>query len=148
MPYLRPFSISTCTSELDTYDLSKLQTSVSIPQYASSLSALNYSSPNSFLPCRWLPPSHSWAATMNNSPSTPSASPRPTANHAAFHPFSIGSRRCLGQSLAYLEMRLILARLFWTFDIEQDGEPWAWKEQKTWILWEKKALNVRIRRKA
>jgi hypothetical protein len=45
-------------------------------------------------------------------------------------------------------MRLILARLLWKFDIEQDGKPWAWEEQKTWILWEKKPLNVRIRKRA
>lgn len=124
------------------------QTSVSVPQYAVSLSALNYSSPTAFLPFRWLPTSHSWAATLTSTPSTPSSSPRPTANQAAFHPFSMGNRRCIGQSLAYLEMRLVLARLLWTFDIEQDGEAWAWGEQKTWILWEKKPLNVRLRKRA
>ncbi len=154
VPRRRPFSLFLHFSLLSPVLRTRIlpmpepQTSVAIPQYASSLSALNYSSPTEFLPCRWLPPSHSWAATLISSPYTPASPPRPTANQAAFHPFSIGNRRCLGQSLAYLEMRLILARLLWKFDIEQDGKPWAWEEQKTWILWEKKPLNVRIRKRA
>lgn len=82
-----------------------------------------------------------------NTSSTPSSYIRPTANRAAFRPFSLGNRRCIGQNLAYLEMRLILARLLWAFDIAQDGEGWMWGDQKTWILWEKKPLNVQLRKR-
>ncbi|KAK1446466.1 hypothetical protein CCUS01_12431 [Colletotrichum cuscutae] len=52
-------------------------------------------------------------------------------NREAFQPFHIGSRNCLGRNLAYVEMRLILARLIWNFDIEidEDYKDWAKKQQ-------------------
>lgn len=66
----------------------------------------------------------------------------------AFNPFSLGPRRCLGRNLAYLEMQLVLAHLIWAFDfepVEDEEPPWSWEQQKSWILWEKKSLNVRIK---
>lgn len=45
-------------------------------------------------------------------------------------------------------MRLILARLLWHFELEQVGDGWKWEEQKSWILWEKKSLNVKVRLKS
>jgi hypothetical protein len=43
-------------------------------------------------------------------------------------------------------MRLILARLFFAFDIElaDAADLWDWGTQKTFIFWEKKPLNVRL----
>lgn len=107
------------------------QTFVSCPGYASNRSPLNFpSSPSTFLPTRWLPP--------HNSPNKVAAPP-------AFHPFSLGPRNCLGRNLAYLEMRLILAHLLWRFDLQAADEKWRWEEQRTWILWEKRPLKVRVR---
>lgn len=65
---------------------------------------------------------------------------------SAFQPFSIGRHSCIGQSLAYAEMRLILAKLFFVFDISlaDDGDVWDWGKQKTFIFWEKEPLNVRL----
>ena len=66
----------------------------------------------------------------------------------AFNPFSLGPRNCIGRNLAYLEMRLTLCYLLWTFDINAPGEQhWAWEEQKSWILWDKQPINVEIRRR-
>lgn len=112
-----------------------LQTFVSASGYSSNRSASNFpSKPETFAPTRWL--------------SGPSDSPTFNASLSlAFNPFSLGPRNCLGRNLAYLEMRLILARLLWTFDISQSGEGWQWEEQKTWILWEKKPLDVEIKRR-
>jgi hypothetical protein len=42
-------------------------------------------------------------------------------------------------------MRLILAHLLWHFDSEAVDKAWKWESQKTWILWEKKPLLVRIK---
>ena len=56
----------------------------------------------------------------------------------------MGPRSCIGQKLAWAETRLVLARLLWQFDIEgvDVGE---WAEQKTFTLWEKAPLLVRLR---
>ena len=67
-------------------------------------------------------------------------------NKAAFQPFGLGRHGCIGQTLAYAEMRLILARLLFAFDIElaDAADVWDWGTQKTFIFWEKKPLNVRL----
>lgn len=46
-------------------------------------------------------------------------------------------------SLAYMEMRLILARIIWNFDLSlcNDSHDWIGK-QRVFILWEKTPLNV------
>lgn len=59
-------------------------------------------------------------------------------NFAVMQPFSVGARNCIGKNLAYAEMRLILAKFLWNFDVEFDqakmGEGKAWLDQKTFIL--------------
>ncbi|KAF7539526.1 hypothetical protein G7054_g2049 [Neopestalotiopsis clavispora] len=62
---------------------------------------------------------------------------------AAFQPFHLGSRGCLGRNLAYLESRLILARLLWNFDIRIAEHSREWlNQQKVFNLWSKGPLNV------
>ena len=103
-------------------------TSVSASGFSSNRSAMNFpDSPALFDPSRW---------------QSESTSERPSS--LAFNPFSLGPRNCLGRNLAYLEMRLILSHLLWTFDIEAEGEIPIWEEQKSWILWEKRPLYVRL----
>ena len=57
----------------------------------------------------------------------------------AFNPFSLGPHNCPGQNLAWLELRLILARLVWRFDmaIPPGVELPRWEEQGIWWFWEK-----------
>ncbi len=57
-------------------------------------------------------------------------------------PFSIGPRMCIGVNLAYMEMRIILAKIVYSFD-------WALTEDFDWIkssklfqLWTKPKLSV------
>ncbi|CAN8095797.1 unnamed protein product [Discula destructiva] len=66
-------------------------------------------------------------------------------NREAFQPFVVGPRNCLGRNLAYAEMRLILARLLWNFDIElaDVNEKWIAK-QKIYNIWEKVPLRVHL----
>lgn len=47
-------------------------------------------------------------------------------------------------SLAYVEMKLILARVVWNFDMELDATSKDWANQKMFILWDKPALMVRL----
>jgi len=42
-------------------------------------------------------------------------------------------------------MRSILARVLWHFDLELCDESTNWAKQKVFILWDKPALNVRLR---
>lgn len=45
-------------------------------------------------------------------------------------------------SLAYAELRLIVCKFLWNFDLKLLPECDNWIKQNTYMLWEKKALNV------
>ncbi|KAH8884329.1 hypothetical protein GQ53DRAFT_662042 [Thozetella sp. PMI_491] len=48
-------------------------------------------------------------------------------------------------SLAWAEMRIILAHILWCFDIELQPESLGWIDrQKVFFLWEKPDLKLRI----
>lgn len=50
-------------------------------------------------------------------------------------------------SLAYAEMRLILAKVLWNFDLELVDKKHNWLgTQKVYSLWEKSALMVKMTR--
>ncbi|KAH8590694.1 cytochrome P450 [Bisporella sp. PMI_857] len=68
----------------------------------------------------------------------------PEAEQASILPFSTGPRSCIGKNLAWAEMRLIMARLVWAFDIEGSGKPLRWATQKTFLLVEKQPILVKI----
>lgn len=57
-------------------------------------------------------------------------------------PFNIGPRNCLGRNLAYAEMRLILARMIFNFDIELADPDFNWLDQKAYFLWSKLPLDA------
>ncbi|KAJ5090223.1 hypothetical protein N7532_008907 [Penicillium argentinense] len=67
-------------------------------------------------------------------------------NKEAFQPFSYGPRNCLGQHLANAEMRLIMTKLLWHFDLDLLEECRNWSVQKTYSLWSRPALNVALYR--
>ncbi|WYZ42535.1 hypothetical protein EsH8_VI_000234 [Colletotrichum jinshuiense] len=92
----------------------------------------NFTLPDSFIPERWLD------------------DPRFTGDKKeAFQPFSIGPRNCIGRNLAYAEMRLILARMIWNFDMRLAEESRGWDENsQVYTLWEKGPVNVFLTPKA
>ncbi|KAI0833908.1 cytochrome P450 ClCP1 [Hypoxylon sp. FL0890] len=64
----------------------------------------------------------------------------------AMQPFSIGPRNCIGRNLAYAEMRLILARIIYNFDMTIDDNSRAWiKDNQAYNLWHKPALNIYVK---
>ncbi|KAK2611702.1 hypothetical protein N8I77_005029 [Diaporthe amygdali] len=61
----------------------------------------------------------------------------------ALQPFSIGPRNCIGKNLANAEMRLILARLIWNFEIRATENLQKWyDDSEVYILWQKGPVNV------
>ncbi|RTE80145.1 hypothetical protein BHE90_005329 [Fusarium euwallaceae] len=105
-------------------------TSVGVAQYAAYRSAYNFADPSEFVPERWL-----------SSPPERYASDK----REVLRPFSYGPRNCLGKNLAYHELRLILASLLWTFDVSLEQSTSNWLDQKTYGIWEKQPLYVKLR---
>lgn len=99
-------------------------------QLAVHRSAANWTDPDVFVPERFL------------------GDPRYAGDkREALQPFSVGPRNCIGRNLAYVEMRLVLCRVLWNFDMEMvgsvDGKDWI--DQYIWAVWEKKPLMVRLK---
>ena len=64
---------------------------------------------------------------------------------AACQPLSLGTRNCIGKNLAYAEMRLILAKLLYHFDLSLgDNMEGDWFDQKSWAIRWKKPVNVKL----
>ncbi|MCJ1249217.1 hypothetical protein MMC30_006440 [Trapelia coarctata] len=103
-------------------------TSLGVPQWAASHSARNFRDPETFHPERWL--DHpDYAADKRN----------------ARQPFSYGPRNCIGRTLAYAEMRLLLANLVWHFDLELMKESEDWLDRNTiYTLWMRPELMVKL----
>ncbi|KAI0119131.1 cytochrome P450 [Daldinia grandis] len=101
---------------------------VSIPIYAASRSPRNWLQPESFIPERWTGEDPRFNDDKRD----------------ASQPFSFGPRNCIGRNLAYVEMKIIIARLVWHFDMENTTEG-DWIDQKVYMVWEKTALWVKLR---
>ena len=50
-------------------------------------------------------------------------------------------------SLAYVEMRIILARMVFNFDMELDQPEKDWADQECYVLWNKPKLMIRLKRR-
>ncbi|GKU05128.1 unnamed protein product [Fusarium langsethiae] len=102
-------------------------TVVSVPQLPAYNSSHNFKNPQEFVPERWLDD----PLYANDC-------------RAVLQPFSMGPRDCIGKNLAYVEMRLLLTRLLWKFDVEIMPESREWREQNIYLLWEKGSLQVKL----
>ncbi|PYI01805.1 cytochrome P450 [Aspergillus sclerotiicarbonarius CBS 121057] len=109
-------------------------TTVSVCQWASYRSESNFCDPDEFAPERWL--GEEGGKRFEGDVKS------------AFNPFSLGAHNCPGQNLAWLELRLILARLLWRYDlsIPPGVELPRWEEQGIWWFWDKKPTVVRFSR--
>lgn len=64
----------------------------------------------------------------------------------ASQPFSLGARGCLGKSLGWMEMRQILAKLLYNFDLELADPDLDWhRDSRMYTLWSKPHLHVKAR---
>jgi cytochrome P450 len=107
------------------------RTNISFSQWSAYRSPLNFSRPNEFIPERWLQSNR--ASQFSTDKNT-------------LQPFSFGPRNCIGKNLAYAELRLILSRMIWNFDLSfpREMQGYDWANQKTYVLVEKQPLKVRL----
>jgi cytochrome P450 len=103
-------------------------TIIHLPQYVAHHLESNFTRPEDFHPERFL-----GAKEFAND------------NYAVMQPFSVGPRNCIGRNLAYAEMRLILAKFLYNFDLELDPRTVDWADQNVSILWEKHPLLVKLK---
>ncbi|KAJ5936168.1 hypothetical protein N7454_005466 [Penicillium verhagenii] len=103
-------------------------TTVACHHYASYHSASNFTFPHDFLPERWLDESGRFAEDKKD----------------VLQPFSLGPRNCLGKNLAYCEIRIILCKLLFHFDLNLSPESANWTDQQVHFLWEKPRLMVTL----
>lgn len=92
-------------------------TSIFISIYSTVRSATNFAEPDTFIPECWLSPSNGSITFVKDS-------------KFALQPFSYGPRVCIGQHLAFAEMRLILVKLLWHFDLELSPEEFGWSRSR------------------
>lgn len=96
--------------------------------YTLHRSPLYFPEPNKFMPERWL--------DQNSS-----------QQRRAFHPFSTGSRSCIGKHLALQALRLALARILLEFDGRCEGMIADWPSvNKCYAVWEVPECFVQWRR--
>jgi len=107
-------------------------TSVGVNHFACYRDPHNFHRPAAFLPERWLP-------------GTRDQAPFDADSRAAVQPFSFGPRNCLGKNLAKAEMRLIVAKLLWQYDVKLVDEGGEWRGQhKVFGFWVKPPLLCEI----
>ncbi|KAI0395499.1 cytochrome P450 [Xylariaceae sp. FL0594] len=107
------------------------KTVVGVHHLSAYTSEVNFYRAREFLPERWLPES-------TTDPSSPFYHDR----REVHRPFSFGPRDCIGRKLAYHEMRLIMAKVLFHFDMRLDPSCDNWYEQRVFGIWEKPPLKV------
>ncbi|KUL88969.1 hypothetical protein ZTR_06124 [Talaromyces verruculosus] len=100
-------------------------TRVCVTQYSAFHAESNFKHADAFIPERWMCDS---AFDQDH--------------RDVMQPFSVGPRNCLGKNLAYHEMRLILSKVLWNFDLKLCKESENWTNQRSYTLWEKPPLMV------
>ncbi|KAF2836757.1 cytochrome P450 [Patellaria atrata CBS 101060] len=107
-------------------------TAVSVSTWCAQHSPENFKNPDSFIPERWISDEYK------------------SDQKGASRPFSLGPRGCIGKDLSYLEMRLVLARMIWNFDINSADKAEEWdpednmKNMKAYSTWQKPELKIRM----
>ncbi|KAG8158307.1 hypothetical protein KVR01_012068 [Diaporthe batatas] len=107
-------------------------TCVSVENFSLSYDTRYWEEPESFRPERWL------GAGLEHD------------NKMAHHPFSEGTRSCIGKNLAYLELRILLASLVFHFDwelVSTDIEDWN-SACQCFALWTMPELLVKLHPRA
>ncbi|CBF83049.1 protein CYP567E1 [Aspergillus nidulans FGSC A4] len=102
------------------------KTIVSTNPLAASMDPANFDTPWAFCPERWIRLSEK-------------------DQLEASQPFSMGSRSCLGRGLAWLELRLTLAKLYYRYDLKLVDDELDWhRDAAMHLLWVKPKLMTQV----
>lgn len=113
-------------------------TFVAVDIFSANTSSHNFVLPNHFIPERWLP--------EDPTDIKPKQEIFKNDKLDAVQTFSFGPRNCIGRNLAMMEIKLILVRLLWQFDIELEDESKDWIDRvKACGFFIKPKLMVRCR---
>ena len=96
-------------------------TNCGTPIYSIHRQEKYYREPQEYIPERWI----EGATCQTSTTSWSTTKEGVEIARRAFCPFSIGPRGCIGKSMAFMEMRLTIARMMFLFDIElanREGE--------------------------
>ncbi|KAL9118644.1 MAG: hypothetical protein Q9187_004808 [Circinaria calcarea] len=108
-------------------------THVTVNSTALSRSDANFHRSNDFLPDRFLPHGLRPVEFKND-------------HRNNQKPFGLGARSCLGKSVALAELRVVLARLVWNFDLSIAlGRQINWMDLKTYIVVQKEQIEIMIK---
>ncbi len=112
--------------------LTASKTRIGTRTFAINRSRKYFYNADSFVPERWLPLSERPAEYANDQLS-------------ASRPFSVGYHSCIGKSLAWVELRLILCRLLWSFDISAVvGDETSFDDFRIIMMVQKEAVKLNI----
>ena len=65
---------------------------------------------------------------------------------SASKPFSVGFHSCLGRNLAWVELRLVVTRLLWAFDIlDEPTERVEFDDFPVILLVQKQPMKIRVK---
>ncbi|TLD33692.1 hypothetical protein PspLS_00237 [Pyricularia sp. CBS 133598] len=118
---------------------------VLVNQLAAFRSMRHFAQADSFRPERWLPQSSGDDGGRDGAAVRPAEYDNDV--RGVLKPFSTGPRNCIGKHLAYAEIRVILAKVLWEFELELMPESVGWMEGlKIFGVWEKTPLMVRFNR--
>ncbi|KAH8202393.1 hypothetical protein TruAng_003466 [Truncatella angustata] len=102
-------------------------TIVSTDMFLMSRDPRSFDDPDVFLPDRWIDKKNPMTETLRG------------------FAFTVGPRACLGITLAYLEMRIVMAKLVYTFDWElMNPDVDLISQGKLYLLWSRPELMVRF----
>jgi len=108
-------------------------TSVSVSAWCASHNPENFKDPDVFVPERYM-----------DDPTYASD------KKLASRPFSMGPRGCIGKDMSYMEMRLVLTRMIWSFDLANADFAKEWdptndlENMRAYSTWQKPPLSVFI----
>ncbi|KAL4880591.1 cytochrome P450 [Aspergillus karnatakaensis] len=110
-------------------------TYISVQAYTIHRDPTLFHKSTTLIPDRWLP-------DASSNPDSPFFND----HRDSVQPFLVGPHACIGINLAWAELRTILAKLVWSFDFAAgQGENVPWEERKTYFLYERKPVHVRIK---